>query len=137
MQNVMHKAQELAEAMLESQIYQHMHETENRLAKDEEATRLIADFMEKRTNVQNILASTEMNHEELAKAGKEMEDAEKAMNDCEIVKELQNARRDFNQMMENVNKIIRLVITGEVEEEGCGGDCGSCGGDCGSCGGCH
>ena len=137
MQNVMSKAQELAEVILESEIYKRMHETELRLTKDENATRIISDFMEKRNTVQEILASNDLDHAQLAQAGKEMEEAEKAMNECEVVKEFQEARRDFSQMMDGVNKIIRLVITGEVEEEGCGGDCGSCGGDCGSCGGCH
>lgn len=137
MQNVMQKAQELAEVILESDIYKRMHETEIALTKDEEATRIISDFMEKRNAVQDILASNDLNHEQLAQAGKEMEEAEKAMNECEVVKAFQDARRDFSQMMDSVNKILRLVITGEVEEEGCGGGCGSCGGDCGSCGGCH
>lgn len=137
MQNVMHKAQELAEAILESDIYKRMHETETALTKDEDATRIVSSFMEKRNAVQDILASNDLDHEQLAQAGKEMEEAEKAMNECEVVIAFQNARRDFSQMMESVNKILRLVITGEVEEEGCGGGCGSCGGDCGSCGGCH
>ena len=137
MQTVMQKAQELAEAIVDSQVYQRMHTAEMQVTRDEEAARAISDFMEKRNNVQNILASAEMNHDELAAAGKAMEEAEKVMNDCAIVKEMQESRREFSQMMENVNRILRLVITGETEDEGCSGDCGSCGGDCGSCGGCH
>ena len=66
-----------------------------------------------------------------------MEEAEAALNEQPLVKELQTARADFSQMMENVNRILRLVITGETEEEsGCGGSCSGCSGGCGSCGGC-
>ena len=49
---------------------------------------------------------------------------------------MQAARADFNQMMENINQILRLIITGETEAGGCSGSCESCGG-CGSCGGCQ
>ncbi len=137
MQNVMNKAQELAEAILNSETCQRMKAAEIRLNSDEEATRAIAAFMEKRSAVENILASNNLDHDALAKAGKAMEEAEKAMNECALVKELQQSRKEFSTMMENVNRILRLVITGETdEEEGCSGDCGSCG-SCSTCGGCH
>lgn len=137
MQNVMHKAQELAEAILESEVYQHMHVCELNVNKDEEAVKAVSDFVEKRQAVENILASNNMDHNALAEAGKAMEEAEKKLNEVPMVKEMQDARKEFTQMMENVNRILRLVITGEVEEEGCSGDCGGCSGSCSTCGGCH
>lgn len=136
MQNVMNKAQELAEAIVDSQIYQRMHQAELAAAKDEEATRAISNFVEKRHEVETILSSNNMDHEALARAGKEMEEAEKALNAVALVQEMQQSRQDFTQMMENVNRILRLVITGETEEE-CGGDCSGCSGSCSTCGGCH
>ena len=55
----------------------------------------------------------------------------------ELVRAMQDARNQFTQMMENVNQILRFIITGETEESGgCSGSCESCGG-CSSCGGCH
>lgn len=138
MNNVMHKAQELAEAILESSIYQRMHTAELQVNKDEEAVKAVSDFVEKRQAVESILASNNMDHTALAEAGKAMEDAEKKLNDVALIKEMQESRQEFTQMMENVNRILRLVITGETEEEcDCGGDCGGCSGSCSSCGGCH
>lgn len=138
MQNVMHKAQELAEAILESNVYQRMHAAEMQVNKDEAAVKAVSDFVEKRQTVENLLASNNMDHEELAKAGKAMEEAEKTLNAVPLVHEMQEARQEFTQMMENVNRILRLVITGETEEEcDCGGDCGGCSGSCSTCGGCH
>lgn len=138
MQQVMQKAQELAEAILDSQTYQKMHILENRVTHDEEAAGLISALMEKRTAVQNLLSSNSPDPEELTRLAQEMEEAETAMNACAMVSELQESRRAFTEMMENVNRILRLVITGEVEDEtnSCGGDCSSCG-SCSSCGGCH
>ena len=138
MQNVMHKAQELAEAILESNVYQRMHAAEMQVNKDEAAVKAVSDFVEKRQTVENLLASNNLDHEELAKAGKAMEEAEKTLNAVPLVHEMQEARQEFTQMMENVNRILRLVITGETEEEcDCGGDCSGCSGSCSTCGGCH
>ena len=138
MNNVMHKAQELAEAIVESSIYQRMHAAELQVNKDEEAVKAVSDFVEKRQKVENILASNNMDHNELAEAGKAMEEAEKHLNEVPLIKEMQESRKEFTQMMENVNRILRLVITGETEEEcDCGGDCGGCSGSCSPCGGCH
>lgn len=137
MNNVMHKAQELAEAIVESSVYQRMHAAELQVNKDEEAVKAVSDFVEKRQKVENILASNNLDHNELAEAGKAMEEAEKHLNEVPLIKEMQESRKEFTQMMENVNRILRLVITGEVEEEHqCGGDCSGCS-SCSSCGGCH
>ncbi len=136
MRNVMEKAQELAQAIVESDIYQRMHTAENQVTADAEAARAIAALMEKRQAVENLLAEENMDHTALAEAGKAMEEAEAALNEQALVKELQAARADFSQMMENVNRILRLVITGETEDSGCRGGCSGCSGSCGSCSGC-
>ena len=140
MHNVMHKAQELAEAIVESNVYQRLHAAELQVNKDEEAVRAVSDFVEKRQKVESILASNNLDHNELAEAGKAMEDAEKAMNEVPLIMEMQESRREFTQMMENVNRILRLVITGETEDECDCGDHhhhGGCSGSCSTCGGCH
>ncbi len=134
MQKVMEQAQLLAEAIVDSVVYQRMHKAEMQVTKDEAAAKAIADFVEKRQSVENILASNEMDHEALANAGEVMEAAEKAMNEVPLVKELQESRQEFTQMMENVNRILRLVITGEPEDSSCSGGCS---GSCEHCSGCH
>ena len=132
--NVMQKAQALAEAILESEIYQGMKTAENRYMHDEQAIAATAAVNEKRNAVQELLTANDMNHEALAQAGEELEEAEAAMNACAAVHNLQDGRRAFTSMMENVNRILRLVITGETgDDEGSGG----CNGHCSSCAGCH
>ena len=136
MREVMQKAQELAEAIVESSVYQRMHTAELQVNKDEEAVKAVATFVEKRQAVENVLAQSDMDHELLAQMGEEMEEAEKRLNEVPLVKEMQEARKEFTQMMENVNRILRLVVTGETDD-GCSGDCSGCSGGCESCGGCH
>ena len=133
MKEVMQKAQELAEAILNSEIYQNMKKQENAVQRDAEAAGLLGDLIEKRQRVENVLSGTKMNPDELAEASREMEEAEKRMNDNIMINTLKEKRKDFQTMMDNVNKILRLVITGEIEDEnnssnGCGGNCSCCSG---------
>lgn len=134
MRNVMLKAQELAQAIVESSIYQRMQAAEAQVTTDEGASKAIAEFMEKRQAVEALLGQGDVDHAALAEAGQAMEEAEKALDEQVVIKEMQAARADFNQMMENVNQILRLIISGETEG-GCSGSCSSCSG-CSTCGGC-
>ena len=93
--NVMQRAQALAESILESEIYQGMKAAENRYMHDEQAIALTAAVNEKRHQVQELLTANDLDHEALAKAGEALEAVEEAMNDCPAVHELQDARRAF------------------------------------------
>ena len=135
MREVMNKAQELAEAILDSEIYKEMKKTEADMRRDPEAASALGEMIEKRNRVEEILASANMDPNELAEASREMEEAERRMNENSRIIELKEKRKDFQTMMDNVNKILRLVITGEVEDESRGMT--ACGGDCSACGGCR
>ena len=130
MREVMMNAQALAESIAQSDIYKKMHDLEEQVTKDETATALIAAYMEKRQNVELLLRSPEFDAEKVSAAGQELQDAEQAMDNCTTVKEMREAQQSFQEMMDNVNRILRLVITGEVEDAagGCTGNCASCGG---------
>ena len=81
MRNVMMKAQELAEAILNSETYTRMKKLESEVRHDETAARLLSDMIEKRQAVESILSSANMKPEDLSSASLEMEAAEKAMNE--------------------------------------------------------
>ena len=135
MRNVMMKAQELAEAILESETYRKMKQQENDVKRDPDAAKALGDMIEKRNRVETVLSSANMNPEELAEASREMEEAENRMNGNEMIKTLKDYRKDFQTMMDNVNRILRLVITGETEDENGGGS--GCSGNCSGCSGCR
>ena len=135
MREVMMKAQELAEAILDSEVYQKMKRLEGEVRHDPEAGKLLGDMIEKRQKVEETLSSNDMKPEDLSKASLEMEEAEKRMNANEKIQTLKDARKDFQTMMDNVNKILRLVITGPVDDDDTTGGC--CTGSCDTCGGCR
>ncbi len=129
----MMKAQELAEAILGSEVYQKMKQQEAATRRDPEAAKALADMIEKRNRVETVLSAADMDPNELAEASREMEEAEQRMNDNEMIRMLKDYRKDFQTMMDNVNRILRLVITGETEDEngrstGCSGNCSGCSG---------
>lgn len=132
MRNVMQKAQELAEAILASDIYTKMKELEETVQSDESAALAVSNMIAKRKKVEDVLSEKDMKPDDLAKASAEMEQAEKEMNANEKILALRAARKDFNEMMNNVNRILRLVITGEIAEDdvsgGCSGNCAGCSG---------
>ena len=130
MREVMMKAQALAEAISQSEIYKTMRELEDKVTQDDAATAAIAAYMEKRGNVELLLRAPEFDAEKVAAAGEELQEAEKAMEACTIVKDMREAQQTFQEMMDNVNRILRLVIAGETEDaaSGCSGNCASCSG---------
>ena len=130
MEKVLNQAELLAEAILESEEYIRMRLAEQAATKDPEATQLVADYTERRGKVQELLASNDLDHGALARAGEALEATEIALEANALLKTMREARSDFSVMMDKVNAIIQYVITGEEPEEagGCGGSCGSCGG---------
>ncbi len=133
MEKVLNQAEQLAETILESEEFIKMRLSEQAAMKDEEATRLVADYAEKRQAVEELLTSNNMDHEALGKASEALSAVEKQIDEHPLLKQMQQARGDFNEMMKQVNKLIRFVITGEADEEsegGCTGSCETCGGAC-------
>lgn len=130
MKKVLEQAEQLAGSILDSEEFIRMRLAEQAATKDEEATRLIADFIEKRQRVENLLSQNNLDKGELASAGDEMEAAQKKMNDYPMIQTMQSARAEFSNMMSQVNALIRFVVTGETEQpkSGCSGSCDSCSG---------
>ena len=135
MKAVMAKAQELAEEILNSEYYRNMKKLEGEVRHDPAAAEALGTMIEKRNRVEPVLSSANMDPNELAEASREMEEAEQRMNENERIRELKAARKDFQTMMDNVNQILRLVITGTVNDERSGN--AACGGNCSGCSGCN
>lgn len=129
MEKVLNQAEQLAEAILESEEYIAMRLAEQAAMKDEKATQLVAAYNEKRQAVESLLADANMDHGALAKAGEELQNVEHAIDENEALTKMRQTNDAFSEMMKKVNAIIRYVVTGEEEhEEGCTGSCHTCGG---------
>lgn len=136
MRNVMLKAQELGEAILQSDVYARMKAAEALIGKDRAATLAVAAYMEKRDAVQAMLADRDnLDPAKLAALGVELQAAENAMNEQPAVQEMQTARKAFDDLMASANRVLELVVNGSIDEtpsaKGCTGSCATCGG-CGA-----
>ncbi len=135
MREVMMCAQKLAEAILRSDVYQHMHQLEESVTSNPEATQVIASYMEKRTATEQAMRRQDVDPVAIAAAAQELEEAQQQMDNCPIIKEMRDAQEQYQGMMDNVNRILRLVVTGETEDDS--SSTGGCSGNCSSCSGCH
>lgn len=131
MRDVMLKAQALGEAILASDVYKRKNEAESKVATDETAAAAVAAYMEKRHAVEELLGDADMDPGKLAEAGAAMQEAEEAMNANPVVKEVKAASDAYNTMMDNINRLLRLIVDGEVDAES------GCTGSCETCAGCH
>ena len=135
MVTVMKKAQELAEAILASDVYQRMKAAEGQIGVNPDATLAVAAYMEKRDAVDKLLHSADMDPAQLAVLAGELEQAEQVMNQQPVVLEMQEARKAFDEMMDSINRVLRLVINGDPTEQetaGCTGSCATCHSACAS-----
>ncbi len=130
MKKVLEKAEHLAGSILNSDEFIRMRLAEEAVDRDEEASRLIADFIGKRQRMEKLLSENNLDRDELVTAGDEMEAAQKIMNDYPMIQTMQTARGEFTDMMNKVNALIRFVVTGETEQpkSGCSGSCDGCSG---------
>lgn len=128
MREVMMKAQELAQAILDTGYYQKMQELEAQLTADETAAALVADYVEKRNAFEQLMRTEGAARSDFASVGKAYADAQAALDENDLVQQMREAQKKYNDLMENVNRILRLVVTGETEEGGCSGNCASCSG---------
>lgn len=131
MQEVLKKAQELGLAILDSEIYKRSKQLEDEMMSDPEASRVLSHYMECQRRVNELLSDNEMDPAVLAQVGDELEAAREALNANALIKAAQEANKAANTMLDNVNSIIQLIVTGRTGEGGCTGNCGSCGG-CGA-----
>ena len=133
MDEVMKKAEELAQAILASDLYNRMRDLEEEVQADPEASGVLQEMVEKRKRVEDLLSSRNMDRDALKEASREMQEAETAMNANGKIKTLKAARKAFSAMMNDVNRVLRMVITGDIGEndfnaDGCSGDCSGCSG---------
>ena len=83
------------------------------------------------TMLEQLMQTGTASREEFAAAGKAYADAQTALDENELVQQMREAQEKYNDLMGNVNRILRLVVTGETEDEG------GCSGNCAGCAGCH
>ena len=128
MNKVQECARALGEAIVASEEYKAMQLTENAAMNDQAATEAMTRFMELRTSLNDAMSQPEPDAAIIAQLGKEMDEVQQALNNMPSIDAMTTARQNFSALMNSVNKILEFMITGEVEQGGCSGNCSVCSG---------
>ena len=131
MEKVIECARALGMAIVESDVYKNMQTAEATAMNNEEVSNAMARFIELKQLIGEEMSKENADPMLLSDYGKEMDELQQKLNDMTVVDEMTSARQRFSEMMNQVNKILEFIITGEVAQGG------GCSGNCGSCGGCH
>lgn len=128
MNKVQECARALGEAIVASEEYKNMQLAENAAMNDAAATEAMARFMELRTSLNDAMSQPEPDASLIAQLGKEMDEVQQTLNNMPSVDAMTASRQQFSALMNQVNKILEFIITGEVEQGGCSGNCSGCSG---------
>ena len=131
MNQVFLKTRELGDAIMQSEEYRAMKDAEERAMKNPDAAGAMGDYMEARQKIESVLEKDNPDPEQLKKLSTEMDACQQRLSLIEDVQALTEARENFSGLIEQVNQVLKFIITGQMEEPK-----SSCSGHCGGCGGC-
>lgn len=134
MNQVFLKTRELGDAIMQSEEYRAMKDAEDRAMKNPDAAGAMGEYMEARQKIESLLEKDNPDPEQLKKLSAEMDACQQRLSLIEDVQVLTEARENFSGLIEQVNQVLKFIITGQMEEakSGCSGHCGGCGGGCGT-----
>jgi len=132
MDTVFQKTRELGQALLESEAYLKMKKAEDKAMANEEAARTMSLYLEKRTELQELMQGENPDPGALKRVSDEMDDAQDRLQMIDDIAELTAARDEFNSLIGQINQVLQFIVTGNMEEPE-----GGCTGSCATCQGCH
>lgn len=131
--DIIDKAKELGQMIVESKEFIAMKDTEEALENDEKSVQLMTDYQ----TIQNEMIQALQGQKEDADVNEirsRFMAKQDEISNYDVTKKFLEARTAFENMMKQVNDVIAYMVRGFEEEEcsgGCSGGCSSCGGGCG------
>ncbi len=136
MNPVFDRARTLGEAIQQSEEYQTMRRAEDASMRDAVAATLMGDFATHKGAVEAVLSAENPDPRVIAEHSHEMERIQTELSAMPVIQEMTAARAAFTDMMNQVNQVLRFMVTGDMEDttsSGCGGSgcsgCSGCGHD--------
>lgn len=134
MNEVFEKTRELGEAIQRSDEYLALKAAEAKAMKNIEAADAMAKYMELRRQMELMVTQGDKDWAKIKQISDEMETWQERMNMVDDIIHLNQAQKAFSTLIDEVNSVLRFIVTGEMPSEekgGCSGSCASCHG-CGS-----
>lgn len=131
MSTVTECAKALGEAIVASEEYKNMQITEKAAMSDPAVAEAMGRYLELKNRIDSVMSQADADPEEISRYGREMDELQQQLNAMPAVDAMTTSRQKFSELMNQVNRVLEFIITGEVAQEG------GCTGNCGSCRGCH
>ena len=130
--DIFEKSRELGELLVASDEYKKVQQAEEAFNDDEFAQKKVAEFNELQQNVQNMMQTPDPDQAAIAEEADRLRNMQAELIEMPYIKAMNDAQTEFSNLLTQVNQVLRFIITGQVDDGGCGGNCASCGGSCGS-----
>ncbi|MBQ2834998.1 MAG: YlbF family regulator [Clostridia bacterium] len=131
MSKVTECARALGEAIVESEEYKNMQVTEAAAMSNPEVAAAMSRFLELKEALGNAMCQPDTDADLISRYGKEMDEVQQTLNAMPIVEDMTRSRQQFSELMNQVNRVLEYIITGELQQGG------GCSGNCSGCSGCH
>ena len=129
---IFEKTRELGQALLESDVYQKMKEAEEKAMQNVEAAEMMALYLEKRSQIQQMMEVENPDPGAMKRLSDEMDEVQQKLQMVDDIVALTSARAEFNGLIGQINQVLQFIVTGRMTDEE-----GGCSGSCDSCSGCH
>ena len=124
-------ARALGEAIVASEEYKNMQVTEAAAMSDPAVTEAMARYMELKNKLGEVMSSPDADADTISTLGREMDEVQQKLTAMPAVDAMTTARQQFSEVMNQVNRVLEYIITGELPQQG------GCSGNCSGCSGCH
>ncbi len=131
MDKVFEKTRELGQALLESEAYQRVKAAEDKAMQNEQAAAAMSAYLEKRTELQEMVQGENPDPVALKRLSDEMDEAQQRLQMMDDIVALNAARNEFNSLIAQINQVLQFIVTGNMEQPS------GCTGSCSTCSGCH
>ena len=131
MNEVMEKTRELGLAILNSDIYKEMKAAEDKAMENAQAAAVMGEYLEHRAVLENLMQQNKPDADKMSEESRAMEELQAQLNQIGDITAMGEKRAAFTEMINQVNGLLKTIITGEEPTEGgCTGSCSTCGGCC-------
>ena len=124
-------ARALGEAIVASEEYKNMQITESAAMSDPAVADAMARYMEVKNTLGEVMCQPDADAETVTRLGQEMDEVQRQLNEMPAVEAMTDARQAFSELMNQVNRVLEFIVTGELQQGG------GCSGNCSGCSGCH
>ena len=124
-------ARALGEAIVASEEYKNMQTTEAAAMGDPAVAQAMARYMELKNKLGEVMCSQNADADQISTLGRERDEIQQNLSAMPAVDAMTTARQQFSELMNQVNRVLEYIITGELPQQG------GCSGNCSGCSGCH